>query len=93
MTLAYSYITKLPVIKVTHIDELEFAVDYYAQRYAEISLKKFDAWELYNEAIDKELGTETIRSIGELAAAIELEVHHTWLEWQDAKRDLLAINN
>lgn len=93
MTLAYSYITKLPVVKVTHIDELEFAVDYFAQRYAEITLKKFDAWLLYNEAIDKELGTETIRLLGELAATFELESVATWQEWQDAKRDLLAINN
>lgn len=93
MSNTFAFITKLPQVRVTYIDELEFAVDYFAQRYEEISLYKVYTWQLYNDAIDNEAGTEMIRQIGELAAAIELEVNITWLEWQNAKRDFFAINN
>lgn len=93
MNITHFQITQMPQVATSRARELQWCMSFWSQRYGEISVKKSEAWKLYNAAIDNLEPAETVREIGRLAEMLEIEAVNAWKLWNDAKRDYLALEN
>ena len=82
-----------PKVNTSHARELQLAMQFWAKRYDEISYKRNEVWQLYDDAIDSQESTQTIREIGEVAKAIEFETVEAWKLWKESQRNYIALMN
>lgn len=62
-----------------------------AYQYGDASANASVAWTLYSEAID--YNPEQVKALGAVAEQAEADKVHAYYCWQEAKRNLLAIQN
>jgi len=90
-TLTRFYITRLPELTPKY-KNLQLSIDWWKKCYSESGLLADDAWQLYDEAIERG-DRAVVNEVYEQAKMLEDISLGAWGQWQDAKRDLLALSN
>jgi len=85
--------TRFPKVQTSQLRSLQLSIEYWQKIYAEAGAEKELAWQLYQDAIDDKQPRAFIDELSTLARMLDDICRDAWQEWQDAKRDLLAINN
>lgn len=86
-------ITKFPEVATSHARELQWAVDHWQRIYAEAGYQCAQAWRLYDDAIENNEPRDHKDALYEIAQMFEANKAAAWENWQNAKRDYLAVLN
>jgi phosphopantetheinyl transferase (holo-ACP synthase) len=86
-------ITIMPMVRISHLQELSLSIDFFAGKYAEAKEACAQAWVVYNEAIDNKESRTSINDLFDIAAMFEGIQTAAWYEWQNAKAEYLLMMN
>lgn len=92
MTLAYSYVTKLPQVNVSELKRLQWAIEIAQKDYAKAAVNTALAWKMHDDAIE-DGNKQAVKDCTELAGFCEFIQREAFRYLENLKRDLLAINN
>lgn len=92
MTTTTEYITRLPTL-TPRARELQLAIDWWMKQYQEARALSRAAWKIYNDAVDNHDARKIIDELYACGCVHEDVAIDAWGKWQQAKAELLALNN
>lgn len=88
-----TYITQLPQIETSAFRELQWSVTWWAQCYVESAEQTEIAWKMYDDSIENGEPYAQTDALYQIAVMFEGNRTIAWHNWQNAKRDYLALMN
>ena len=75
------------------LKDLQLSVEYWQMMYAEAALEVSRAWKIYDEALECQAPREVIEDALGAIQTFEAIYKDTYTEWENAKAQLLALQN